>query len=261
MTNLSKNRSLSIIAAGIMALTWLSAFAALWNSLLTSDVKKEGWVVFFMILVLISGALLFYLAYISADEAGVEQIRKDAFETGRSEVLQEFEKTKKAEAEQLNEANDFQKIIDDILASVHGTRSESTFCNKLLAALARELEIVQGIMYVTDKKEKIFRPVGEYALTDRKPEPFKPGDNLAGQVALNKSMDIHYDIPEKYFTVASGLGKGQPKYLIVAPLVHDNETIAVLELAAFKKPDEVTRKILDQVLSETGLKLNKLITA
>ncbi len=72
---------------------------------------------------------------------------------------------------------------------------------------------------------------------------------------------VIYDIPENYFIVSSGLGSSQPRYLILAPVVFNDEPIAVLELAAFKKPDESTTRILDKVLSEVGQKLNKFITA
>jgi two-component system chemotaxis sensor kinase CheA len=71
---------------------------------------------------------------------------------------------------------------------------------------------------------------------------------------------ILYDVPENYFIISSGLGSSQPRYLLIAPVLLNNETIAVLELAAFKKPDENTSRILEKVLSEVGHKLNKFIT-
>jgi hypothetical protein len=261
MRSLSKYRYLSITVAVALALTWLLALAALWNSLLSSEVKKEGWVLFFMVLVLISGMFLFYLAYKSADEAGLESAKKQAWDAGRAEIVQEIEKKKKLESEKKIVESDLQKTVDTILAGTHGTRSENTYCNKLLTSLSREMGFVQAVIYVKKPKENIFVPVGSYALTERKPEPFKEGETLPGQAAANKTMSVLYDIPEKYFVVSSGLGSAQPKYLLLVPVIYKNESIAVLELAAFTKPDAATTNILDKILSEVGEKLNKFITA
>ena len=262
MATLSKYRTLSITAVIVLAVTWLLSLAALWNSLYNiSEVKKEGWVVFFMILVLMSAFIIFYLAYINTDSTALEQVKKKAFESGKSEVLQEIEKRRRAENEQKNEETDFQSIVSNILSAVNSARSESGLCNKLLTALSKELGFVQGIVYVLNRKENNYYPAGEYALTDRKPQPFKEGESLPGQAAMNKSMTILYDIPEKYFVVSSGLGSSQPGYLVLVPVVHEKESIAVLELASFRKPDALTGKILDKVLSEVGPKINKFITA
>jgi putative methionine-R-sulfoxide reductase with GAF domain len=261
MTNIGKYRKLSIIAMIVMVLTWLLAMAGLWNSLLSSEARHEGWVIVFMIIVLIAGAYLFFIAFNAADIRRLEKIRKEAFEAGKSEIFQETEKKKKTETELKNEAEDLQIVVDKILAGIHGVRSENTLCNKLLTSLAKELEFVQGIMYVLNKQEGIYNPIGEYALTDRKPQPFKEGEGIPGQVAENKTRTVLYDIPENYFVVSSGLGNAPPKYLIVEPVLVDEKCIGVLEIAAFKKPDETTGSIMDKVLTEVGHKLNKYITA
>jgi GAF domain-containing protein len=261
MTNLSKYRSLSIITAVALGVTWLLSMAALWNSLLTTEAKHEGWVVAFMIFVLFAGAYLFFLAYRSSDATGLEQAVKQAHEQGRTEVLQEIERKRKEENEKLIQETDLRLKVDTVLAGVTGTRNENTLCNKLLSSLSREMGFVQGIMYIKDKKEKVFKPAGNYALTERQPEPFAEGETLPGQAAQNKSITVLYDIPENYFTVASGLGNSQPGFLILAPIVNENESIGVLELAAFTKPDATTTTILENILTEVGPKLNKFITA
>lgn len=261
MTTFSKYRQLSVIAAIGLVLICLFTFAALWNSLLTSEVKHEGWVVAGMLLMLIVGLFLFYVAFILSDERLLKQAQKEAYESGKEEVLQEIEKQKKAEFEKKTAIEDLHHIIENILAGVQATRSLNGFCNKILANLAREMEFLQGIVYVKDLREGLFKPAGEYAITDRKPQPFKAGDTLPGEVAADKTMMILYDIPENYCTVSSGLGTAQPSYLLLVPVVSNGESIAVLELAAFKKPDESTGKVLQLVSNELVNKLTKFITA
>jgi two-component system chemotaxis sensor kinase CheA len=74
-------------------------------------------------------------------------------------------------------------------------------------------------------------------------------------------MMILYDIPEQYFIVSSGLGTSQPRFLLIVPVLFNEESVAVLELAAFRKPDDLTGKILNKVSSELGIRLNKFAVA
>jgi hypothetical protein len=260
MTSVSKFRKLSVIAMIILVVFWLLSMAALWNSLHNADVTNEGWIVVFMCVVLIVGGFLFYVSYMNTNDSQLEKLKKDAYESGKSEVWNEIEAKKQTDTKQKEVIEDSNKAIESILSGIHGVRNENSLCNKLLISIAREVEFVQGVMYVKNKKDAQYYPVGEYALTERKPLPFKDGENLNGQVAVSKSPMILYDVPENYFIISSGLGSSQPRYLLIAPVLLNNETIAVLELAAFKKPDENTSRILEKVLSEVGHKLNKFIT-
>jgi len=261
MTNLNKYRKLSIVAITALVISLLLSFAALWNSLLTSEVKHEGWVIVFILLLFAIGIFLFFIAYKISDVVKLEKIKKEAYESGKTEILEEIEKRKKVEkSDQKFESEDIDKVAETILSGMQGIRTESVYCNKVLGNLAREMGFVQGILYVKDKKEGQFNPIGEYALTDRKPQPFRIGEGLPGQVAENKSMMTLYDIPEQYFIISSGLGSSQPRFILLVPVLFSEESVAVLELAAFKKPDEMTGKILNKVSSELGHKLNKFIT-
>jgi hypothetical protein len=257
MNNLSKYRKLSVLAVIILVITWLSAMAAFWNYKV--DAKNAGWVVVFMGMVIIPGILLFAISYFSIDPSKIEIMRKDAYESGKSDMLQDFESKKQTAHDQQVKDEDMQKIVDAVLSGINSVRSESGLCNKLLTGLSREMGFVQGVMYI--RKGTIFNPSGVYALTDRKPESFKEGETLAGQAVANKSITIIHDIPEKYFSISSGLGNSSPRYLLLVPAIYNNEIIAVLELAAFTKPDESTEKLLEKILSEASSKINKFITA
>jgi two-component system chemotaxis sensor kinase CheA len=120
---------------------------------------------------------------------------------------------------------------------------------------------VQGILYLKKNGSDAFEVSGEYALTGRKPEPFKIGETLAGAVADSKSVMVISDIPESYFSVSSGLGSSKPRYLVLAPVLYQEQCVAVLELAAFKKPDETTGRVLTKLSSELGIRLNKFVGA
>lgn len=259
MMDLSKYRKLSVLAVIVMVIAWLSALVAYWNRVINTGTQLNGWVVLFMFLVLCTGGLLFYLAYISNDSLKMETLQKESYEKGKSEILQELGRKKQEENDQQVDDADIKNMADKVLAGINAVRTENSLCNRLLAGLAREMGFVQGVMYI--KKESIFYPAGEYALTERKPEPFREGETITSQAVSGKSITVIYDIPENYFNIASGLGSSAPKVLLLAPVVNNNETIAVLELAAFRKPDALAEKVLEMVLTEAGSKLNKLLSA
>ncbi|MBK8806681.1 MAG: GAF domain-containing protein [Bacteroidales bacterium] len=109
------------------------------------------------------------------------------------------------------------------------------YCNNLLISVSEQLELAKGIMYVRKKDSLKFLAEGTYAFYSLEPPvPFEENDGLNGQVARDKEVIYINKIPDKYLEVVSGLGNGSPKYLLILPLIHDNQCFAVLELASFK---------------------------
>jgi putative methionine-R-sulfoxide reductase with GAF domain len=246
----------------MMVIIFIMCLAALWNSLLGSEVKHEGWIATFIILLFALGVFLFILAYRFTDVSKLEESRKRAFDEGKKEAFLELEKKNEAEkVDQHDESETIDKIAATVLSGMQGIRTENSFCNRVLTNLAREMGFVQGIFYIKDKKEDLFNPVGEYALTDRKPQPFKTGEGLPGQAAENRNLMVIYDVPEKYFVISSGLGSSHPSFLILLPVLSNTDTIAVLELASYKKPDEITKQVLNKISSELVTRLNKFVVA
>jgi hypothetical protein len=262
MIDMKKYRKFSFTALTFLVVGLLLTFAALWNSLLTSNVQKEGWVVFFILILFATGVFLFFIAFRFTDEAELENVRKLAYENGKKEILQELENRKQEEtSEEKDESEAIDHSVSSVLTGMQGIRTMTSFCNKILSNLGKEMGFVQGVLYVKVVKEDLFTPTGEYALTDRKPGPFKSGEGLAGQVAESKTRMELYDVPENYFTVSSGLGNSQPRFLLIVPVLNNNEIIAVIELAAFKRPEALTGKILDKLASELGPRIHKFAVA
>jgi hypothetical protein len=262
MNNLHKYRQFSYIVMASMTITVMLSLITCWNAMLSVNIRNEGWIIAFSMLSFVSGSVLFYLAYKLSDAAALENIRRTAYETGKGEILQEIEKRNQTEkSEQKIEEYDIDKAAGIIFTGLQGKRSEAGLCNKVLSNLANDMGFVQGLIYVKGAGDEHFKVTGEYALTGQKPEPFKTGEGLCGQVAESKAVMTVYDIPENYFNISSGLGESKPRYLLMIPVVHKEECVAVVELAAFKKPDEITGKVLNKVSAELGVRLNKYVTA
>ena len=103
----------------------------------------------------------------------------------------------------------------------------------LMKHLAGELEIMSGIFYI--RKKKCFEATTIYALAlPEEPYSFKEGEGLTGQVARSQQIMVLTSLPEGHVKVYSGLGKSEPSYLAVVPLIHKNKTIAVLECSGYR---------------------------
>jgi len=236
----------------IMVISFVLSFASLWNSVLTGKIKYTGWNIVFLLILFMAGMILFYFVYRFSDEKIAEQERQKAYESGKAEILNELEKRNQVEKEVMQTGEeDIEKTVKQIMAGIKSGRSLKTG-NKILANLAKHLGFVQGILYVKDPSGDVYAPEGEYALTRQQPAAFRKGEGLAGQVAESKTPMVLYDIPEQYFTIESALGSSRPRFLLLTPLIFEDECYGVIELAAFKKPDDLTGKIMQRLSVELG---------
>ncbi|MDA3823454.1 MAG: GAF domain-containing protein, partial [Bacteroidales bacterium] len=109
---------------------------------------------------------------------------------------------------------------------------------QLLKQLVAEIEIMSGLFYFKNEKN-IFESASTYAYPlSIEPYSFAAGEGITGQVAKNKQISVYRSIPEDYKEVFSGLGKEKPSYLAIIPILIEDVTIAVIEIAGFKWSDE-----------------------
>jgi GAF domain-containing protein len=113
---------------------------------------------------------------------------------------------------------------------------------KCLSQLAKDKEISQGAFFLADEKDgrRVIRFISGFASPD--PSEMKDilelGEGFPGQVARDGRMMVLSDIPAGYFTIESGLGKAAPVSLILFPVKHQDNVLAVIELASFQKFSE-----------------------
>jgi hypothetical protein len=252
MSNLSKYRQFSMMIMIIMVLSFVLSFASLWNTVVTGKIKYTAWNIAFILILFIAGMILFYFVYQFTDKKNAEEERKKAYESGKAEILNELEKRNQVEkAVSQTDDEDIEKTVSQVLTGIRSGKNLKAG-NKILANLAKHLGFVQGILYIREQSGELYIAEGEYALTGQKPSPFSKGEGLAGQVAESKTPMVLYDIPEQYFTVESALGSSKPRYLLLTPLLFEGDCYGVIELAAFKKPDDLTGKIMQRLSAELG---------
>jgi methyl-accepting chemotaxis protein len=138
--------------------------------------------------------------------------------------------------------------LNSIKSTLNSKSTELT--SSFIKTMCNELEAGQGALYTTieiDGVKKMKLTAG-YALTLNKDNSleFEIGEGLVGQSALEKKALYIDDIPEGYIKVVSGLGNSSPQYLLVTPVVHQEEVLGVTEMAFFKKLSEDEKKFCEE---------------
>lgn len=248
-----------MMALIIMIFLFLLTLAALWNLSLNNDVQHKGWIIFFLILLLGNGIVMFLMLYKITDQGKFDLYLQFILDHEKELLTDQDESEKDViETKDSLDMNEVEASAKKILSGID-PKTKEELSDQLLRKLSKQLEFVQGIMYAKEKKSRKFSPIGTFALTGNKPESFNLGSNIAGQAAENKTMIRINDIPEKYFDTSSGLGNAKPKHLLFIPIVYKNQSIGLIEAGSFKKPDEKTEKILTQISVKAGELLYKFL--
>jgi putative methionine-R-sulfoxide reductase with GAF domain len=138
------------------------------------------------------------------------------------------------------------------------------FSQYILSSLAREKEISQGVFFITEKVNgnTVLKFLSGYAYKDPGSidQYLEFGEGFPGQVAKDGKLININDIPEGYMSIESGLGKSSPNSLIIFPIKHNDDVLAVIELASFHEFTREDELFFEQVSSSVGEQLLKSIT-
>ena len=78
-------------------------------------------------------------------------------------------------------------------------------------------------------------------------EQFDLGDGLLGQAAVERKIVRIDNVPEGYLTVGSGLGRSQPRQLLILPAAAEGAVNAVLELGFLHPLDPLVLDLLSEI--------------
>lgn len=110
---------------------------------------------------------------------------------------------------------------------------------RVLAAVCKDLEASQAALFVAKKYEgkRILELFAAYAyhIAESKTFHYEFGEGLAGQVAKEGKLVNIRSVPNGYITILSGLGSTSPTHLVIAPVLHGGQVVAVVEVASFRE--------------------------
>lgn len=210
-----------------------------------------------MIVILSLGLLFLVLQANKKIEKNVDEINR--LRLREKDRLQKWQQATE-ESQQHQETFNVDEMLALIMPAA-GTDFDSVtaYTENLLQNIAKEMEIVMGLVYVLSDADQMFHISGQYAYySDEQPRSFPLGETLSGQVAKNRKLLNIKEIPEGYITVFSGLGKSAPRHLIIAPIIYNYKSIGIIELASFKPFGENEELLIRNVCESMAPLLNVL---
>ncbi|MEK5028750.1 CHASE3 domain-containing protein [Paenibacillus sp. FSL M7-1046] len=137
-------------------------------------------------------------------------------------------------------------------------------CKTFMNKLATTLEMQYGAIYVMNHKER-YKCMYSYAGVEKKEFPFAedsilPGEGLVGQCAVDKRIIIVEDLPENYISINSALGRTAPRFAVIAPIIFENRTVAVLEVASLTQWASYHHELLSKLLDMMAVSVNSVMT-
>jgi len=170
--------------------------------------------------------------------------------TGRLQKVQAEERARHAEDKKRNWTSEGIAQFAEILRSEREDVRELSFL--VIQKLVTYLGIEMGTIFLTSDKEgngRRLETIAAYAYDRRKyvDRSFAFGEGLPGTCALEKQKIYIDDIPEDYSEVISGVGQTKPRYVLVVPMMIEEEIFGILELASFRKLEEHELNFVDQL--------------
>lgn len=130
----------------------------------------------------------------------------------------------------------------------------------VISNLVRYLDINQGGFFMTVEEDgKKYLDLIACHAYERKKFPGKRlewGNGLIGAVAIEKKSYYTNKIPDAYLSITSGLGRANPSYLLIVPLVLNEEVFGVFELASFSPIEDFQIQFIERVAENTATSLN-----
>ena len=156
--------------------------------------------------------------------------------------------------------------INFMSLAIQETTDISSLCRIFMNKLASILEMQYGAIFVMNKEDQL-EQIYSYAGTGNTDDQadlsikIRLGEGLVGQCALDQQMMVIDDLPANYIhVIKSGLGRAEPRYAVIAPIIFENNTIAIIEAASFIKWAPHQFDFFKQLLQMMAVSVNSVKT-
>ena len=185
-----------------------------------------------------------------ADQDQKEKERKE-----QEKIDKELKRRREAEGKKA-----IAEKVEEMVADTEQITDPEKYFDQLLINLSKAIAIVQGVAYTLNRQTQTYSMVSTYAFyTTDTSRTFAIGEGIPGQVAKDKKLLFINDVPEGYIKIVSGLGTSSPKYMGVIPIIHGDETIALIEISTFEKPELDLVEFQKQFNEKVSEKISTLI--
>ncbi len=127
-------------------------------------------------------------------------------------------------------------ISEEISVLVSNSSDLKTFANQLLSKLSKHYEIGLGVCYFKTELSDNYAVQGVYGLKiEEVQNEIYELNGINGECISRKEAIIVNEIDEDYFNIESCSGLSKPKHIYLLPIVINDLTVGIIELATFKK--------------------------
>jgi len=172
----------------------------------------------------------------------------------------EIERQRRLDEQQRNWISEGLAEFGDILRT-HAQELES-MAYAVISNLVRYLDANQGALYLTERegKDRILTMLACHAYERKKfpDQKISWGEGLIGAVAMEKKGFYTDKIPDGYLTITSGLGKANPKYLLIEPLIWNDRVFGIIEIASFKALEDYKLQFVSRVAESIATTVNTM---
>lgn len=122
----------------------------------------------------------------------------------------------------------------------------------IISNLVKYLDTNQGGLFLVnnDDEDHIFIELtAAYAYNRRKyiQKRLEIGETLVGQCVLEKKTTYLKNVPDGYVYITSGLGRSNPKRVLIVPLIFNEQVFGVIELASFNNFETYQIEFVEKV--------------
>jgi PAS domain S-box-containing protein len=134
---------------------------------------------------------------------------------------------------------------------------------KMISNLVKYLKANQGGFFLVegDSSERRYIQMIACHAYDRKKfsnKQYEWGEGLIGACAMEKKTIYLLDIPDKYLSISSGLGRANPNILVIVPLLVNNEVQGIIEIASFSKFEDFQIDFIEKVAESIAMTLSNI---
>jgi PAS domain S-box-containing protein len=139
-------------------------------------------------------------------------------------------------------------------------RSIEELSDKTIRLLCKILGAHAGAIFVQAGEYFEIRGTYAYDLEQVAARRFRKGEGFVGQAAIEKRTLTIHPVPASYLKLRSGLGETTPHTLLIVPLIFQNETYGIAELAALEAFPDYAASFLEKISEHIGAALANFIS-
>jgi len=149
-----------------------------------------------------------------------------------------------------------ESIINNLII---GRNELNEFSLDVLKALVEYLDAALGTYYIGNNG-KTFELLSSIGVADRAqlPQRIALGETLVGKAAQEKKSILLTDLPSDYLNIRTSLGISQPQWVLLIPLIHEDEVEGVIEIASIQPMHEAAIIFANSISTNVGTAIHAI---